>query len=239
MRFKRKAAAPPVVAPEQGEASLGSIGRALWRHKRSIIGPTLIMAAAAFVAVNLLTPKYRSEARVLIEGRENIFLRPEAEKAMLDRATVDQEMLTSQVQQVLSRDLARDVIKQLNLSDLPEFDTARREFSPTTLLSLIGLTRDPSTLPLEERVLNAYFERLSAYAVDKSRVIVIDFQSYDPELAAKVANAIAERYLALQQAAKQDQARAAGQWLAVEIDKLRARVAEAEAKVEEFRAKSN
>src|SRR5262247_3462151 len=124
------------------EISLGTVARAVWRNKRAIIGPTLLIAAAAFVAVNLITPRYRSEARVLIEGRENIFLRPEAEKAMLDRATVDQEMLTSQVQQVLSRDLARDVIKQLNLSDLPEFDTARREFSPTTLLSLIGLTRD-------------------------------------------------------------------------------------------------
>ena len=38
------------------------------------------MAAAAFVAVNLMTPRYKSEARVLVEGRENIFLRPEAEK---------------------------------------------------------------------------------------------------------------------------------------------------------------
>ena len=63
-----------------GEANLGTIARALWRNKRSIIGPTLIVAAAAFIAVNLMTPRYKSEARVLVEGRENIFLRPEAEK---------------------------------------------------------------------------------------------------------------------------------------------------------------
>ena len=36
---------------------------------------------AAFVGVNLITPHYKSEARILVEGRENIFFRPEAEKA--------------------------------------------------------------------------------------------------------------------------------------------------------------
>jgi uncharacterized protein involved in exopolysaccharide biosynthesis/Mrp family chromosome partitioning ATPase len=92
---------------------------------------------------------------------------------------------------------------------------------------------------LEERLLAAYYDRLNAYAVDKSRVIVIEFQSADPELAALAANTIAERYLVMQQVAKQDQARSAGQWLSGEIEKLRKSVSEAEAKVEDFRAKSN
>ena len=60
------------------ELNLGLVGRAVWRKKRFIIVPVLICAAAAFVAVNLMTPRYKSEARVLVEGRENIFLRPEA-----------------------------------------------------------------------------------------------------------------------------------------------------------------
>ena len=112
------------------ELSLGAVGRALWRNKRSIIGPTLIMAAAAFIAVNLITPRFKSEARVLVEGRENIFLRPEAEKAMIDRGAVDQETVTSQVQLVLSRDLAREVIAQLKLDEAPEFNAALNDFSP-------------------------------------------------------------------------------------------------------------
>src|SRR6185312_6555429 len=98
------------------ELNLGTIARAIWRKKRSIIGPTLVIAAAAFIAVNLMTPRYKSEARVLVEGRENIFLRPEAEKTMMDRSPVDAETVTSQVQLVLSRDLASEVIKDLNLS---------------------------------------------------------------------------------------------------------------------------
>ncbi len=91
----------------------------------------------------------------------------------------------------------------------------------------------------EERVLQAYSERLTAYAVEKSRVIVVEFQSGDPDLAARVANSIADEYLILQQAARQDQAKSASQWLLVEIEGLRKKVGEAEARVEEFRSKSN
>ena len=228
-----------VAVINDGEANLGTVARALWRNKRSIIGPTLIAAAAAFIAVNLMTPKYKSEARVLYEGRENIFLRPEAEKTVIDRGTIDQEALASQVQLVLSRDLARQVIEKLNLAELPEFNSVPDGFSLMTIPRLLGLARDPNSMSLEERLLGAYYERLNAYAVDKSRVIVIEFQSADPELAARAANTVAERYLVLQQVARQDQARSAGQWLSGEIEKLRTKVSEAEGKVEDFRGKSN
>ena len=115
-----------------------------------------------------------------------------------------------------------------------------RGFSPLkSLLALVGIGRDPFSLTPEERVLEAYYERFTAYAVDKSRVIVVDFQSRDPELAARVANSIAEGYLVLQQDARQQQAKSAGQWLSGEIEHLRKKVAEAESRVEDFRSKSS
>jgi succinoglycan biosynthesis transport protein ExoP len=106
-------------------------------------------------------------------------------------------------------------------------------------LALFGIGRDPFSLTPEERVLDAYFERFTAYAVDKSRVVVIEFQSIDPDLAARVANSIAESYLVLQQGARQEQAKSASQWLSGEIDNLRKKVAEDEARVEDFRSKSS
>ena len=226
-------------APVDDEVNLGTIGRALWHNKRSIIGPALIMAAAAFIGVNSMTPRYKSEARVLVESRENIFLRPEAEKALTDRSGVDQETVSSQVQLVLSRDLARAVIKQLNLTRLPEFNAALQQSSLLSVLRYAGLAKDPLSMTVEERVLAAYYDRVSAYAIEKSRVIAVEFQSADPKLAARAANAIAEKYLAFQQVAKQDQARSAGRWLSRELDNLRRKVSEAEGKVEAFRAKSN
>ena len=223
-----------------GEIDLGALGRALWRRKVLIAGLTLAAAAIAFAAVNLITPRYKSEARVLIETRENIFFRPDAEKTIERGTTVDQEAVTSQVQLILSRDLAREVIKKLKLGERPEFDPVLAGPSLVrTLLSLFGIIRDPMDMTPEERVFKSYYERLSVFQVEKSRVIAIEFESQDPELAARVANAVAEGYLVLQQAAKQEQTRAASAWLSGEIDRLRTRVAESEAKVEQYRSRTN
>jgi succinoglycan biosynthesis transport protein ExoP len=222
------------------EFDLSGVGRALWRKKLWIIVPTILVAVLAAVAVNLITPKYKSEARILIEGRENVFLRPEAEKASERGDRLDPEAVTSQVQLVLSRDVARNAIGKLKLSERPEFDPVLRGVSSAKqILILSGLVRDPLTMSPEERVLESYYERIAAYPVDKSRVIAVEFQSADPDLAARVANVVAETYLTLQQTAKQEQTRVASQWLAGEIEVLRKRVAEAEGRVEEFRSKSN
>jgi capsular polysaccharide biosynthesis protein len=74
------------------------------------------------------------------------------------------------------------------------------------------------------------------YAVDNSRVIGIDFESTDPQLAADVANAIADEYLSRQRAAKRDTTADAAQWLSDQIVDLRSKVQAAEAKVEQYRS---
>ena len=229
----------PAAAPV-GDIDLGALRHALWRRKFLILGLTLLTAATAFAAVNLVTPRYKSEARVLIETRENIFLRPDADKNTDRAATVDQEAITSQVQLILSRDLAREVIKELKLADRPEFDPVLGGSNFFHgVLGLLGIVKGPLDMTPEERVLKSYYDRLSAFQVEKSRVIAIEFESQDPELAARAANAVAEAYLRFQQAAKQEQTRAAGAWLSREIERLRSNVAQAEAKVEQYRAKTN
>ena len=229
----------PAAAFESGDLDLRGLGQALLRHKNWIIVPTLVAAALSIAAVNLVTPRYKSEARILIDGRENVFLRPNGERNE-ERTALDAEAVTSQVQLLLSRDLAREVIRKNKLAERPEFDPVLRGFLPVkSLLALFGIGRDPFSLTPEERVLDAYFDRFTAYAVDKSRVVVIEFQSIDPDLAARVANSIAESYLVLQQDARQEQAKSASQWLSGEIDSLRRKVADDESRVEDFRSKSS
>jgi succinoglycan biosynthesis transport protein ExoP len=226
-------------ASESGDLDLRAIGEALARQRGWIIVPTVLAAVLSVIAVNMVTPRYKSEARILIDGRENIFLRPNGERND-ERNALDPEAVTSQVQLLLSRDLAREIIKKNKLAERPEFDPVLQGLSPLkSLLALVGIGRDPFSLTPEERVLDAYYDRFTAYAVDKSRVIVIEFQSRDPELAARVANSIADGYLVLQQGARQDQAKSASQWLSGEIENLRRKVAEAESRVEDFRSKSS
>jgi polysaccharide biosynthesis transport protein len=231
--------AKPTAATTTGDLDLRTLGAALKRKRGWIIVPTVLAAVLSITSVNLVTPRYKSEARILIDGRENVFLRPNGERNE-ERTALDAEAVTSQVQLVLSRDLAREIIKKNKLADLPEFDPVLRGLSPIkSILALFGIGRDPFSMTPEERVLDAYFDRLTVYAVDKSRVIVVEFQSQDPDLAARVANSIVDGYLVLQQNARQEQAKSASLWLSGEIDSLRKKVAEAESRVEDFRSKSS
>lgn len=235
--------APVVAQPapaESGDIDLHALGGALARRRGWIIVPTVLALVASVAIVNLITPRYKSESRILIDGRENVFLRPNSDRSTEERQALDPEAVTSQVQLVLSRDLAREIIKKNKLAERPEFDPVLQGVSPLkSLAALVGIGRDPFSMTPEERVLDAYYDRLQAYAVDKSRVIVVEFQSQDPELAVRVANSIADGYLVLQQNARQDQARNASQWLSGEIENLRKKVSDAEAKVEDFRSKSS
>ncbi|SEI06410.1 exopolysaccharide transport family protein [Tardiphaga sp. OK245] len=235
-KAERVIAAP---APDLGDLDLRALWQALIRRKMWILVPTVLALVGSLVIVNMITPRFKSEARILIDGRENVFLRPSGERNE-ERTSLDAEAVTSQVQLLLSRDLAREIIKKNKLAERPEFDPVLQGAQPwRSLLGLMGIGRDPFSMTPEERVLDAYYERLTAYAVDKSRVMVVEFQSRDPELAARVANSIADGYLVMQQNARQNQARSAGQWLSGEIDDLRKKVVEAEARAEEFRSKSS
>src|SRR6202051_103501 len=229
----------PAASAVSGDLDLRVLGQALLRKRGWIIVPTLLAAVLSIAAVNLITPRYKSEARILVDGRENVFLRPNGERNE-ERTALDAEAVTSQVQLLLSRDLAREIIKKNKLAERPEFDPVLQGLSPLkSLLALFGIGRDPFSLTPGERGLDAYYDRFTAYAVDKSRVIVIEFQSRDPDLAARVANSIAEGYLVLQQNARQEQAKSASLWLSGEIDSLRKKVSEAESRVEDFRSKSS
>ena len=226
-------------APLPGDLDLRTLGQAIVRNRDWIIVPTVLAAVLSIAAVNLVTPRYKSEARILIDGIENVLTRPNGERNE-ERAALDAEAATSQVQLLLSRDLAREIIKKNKLAEQPEFDPLLQGLSPTkSLLALFGIGRDRLSRTPEQRVLDAYFDRFTAYAVDKSPVIVIEFESRDPELAARVANSIAESYLVLPQNARPAQTKSASQWLSVEFENLHKKVAEAESRVEDFRSKSS
>ena len=78
------------------ELDLSALGSSLWRKKWRILRPALLVGLVALITVQVITPRYQSESRVIVEGRDNIYLRPDADKDMLDR-TVDQEAVTARL----------------------------------------------------------------------------------------------------------------------------------------------
>jgi uncharacterized protein involved in exopolysaccharide biosynthesis len=216
--------------------------RTLWaavrRKKAWILIPTLAALLAAGAFITFVKPRYTAEAQVLLENQESFFTRPERSEAAHEFISgPDPESVASQVQLVTSRDLGRRAIAALNLVGDAEFDSLAHGLGPISrVLVLFGVMRDPTRIPPEDRVLEAYLDRLTVFSPPKTRVLTIQFRSTDPELAARAANLIATLYLDMQSEAKRDAAKAAATSLTAEISELRVKLARAEAESEQFRA---
>jgi polysaccharide biosynthesis transport protein len=228
-------------SPQGDMLDLGALFRAVGRRKYWIILPTLLTLVGSVVAVNLISSRYTGEARILLESRDGYYTRPGGDRDTSNGSAqnIDPEAVQSQVQVIMSRDLARDAIRRIGLVGNGEFDPGVGILSSMKrIMVLLGFATHPADRTPEDRVLERYYDRLQVYPVIKSRIVAVEFTSEQPELAAKGANTIAEAYLETMEAAKKDTARSASTWLSSAIDPLRKRLAESEAKVEEYRSKA-
>lgn len=213
------------------EIDLSDVWKAILAGKRTIIGVTLLFFLLALAYVLTATPRYSGEAKVLVENQEGYLTRQDRSDAAPDEAAV-----ASQVQVILSRDLARQAIRRLNLSGNPEFDPIAG--GGGLLRQMVGLVTGTRSSTREDRIFEEYYKRINVFALPKSRVVSVEFQSRDPALAARAANVIAELYIEMQANAKREQARGSAEALGAQVAALRIRAAETDGRVEEFRAKS-
>ncbi len=220
------------------DIDVAELGRRVAAHRWWLIGPTLACLIGSTVAVNVIAPRYTGETKILLENQESYLTR--GDKVDPQPAPLpDDEAVQSQVQLVSSRDLARSAIRQLGLQGNPEFDPIARGIGPITrTLILLGLEQDPTRIAPEERMLETFSDRLTVFPVNKSRVLTVEFDSKDPDLAARAANTVADLYIDLQGSAKRDAARSAAETLRTLIASLRIKAADAEAKAQAFRTQS-
>jgi succinoglycan biosynthesis transport protein ExoP len=100
----------------------------------------------------------------------------------------------TQYQILESQTLAQDVIERLNLSQSPEFRRSekRKTNSPT------GITVPPVGNPPSEddsAMIGAFLERLNIQPIRNSRLVKVNFESQDPQLAARAVNTLAQAYI--------------------------------------------
>lgn len=217
------------------DIDVGRLFGAIWRDKFTIALGALALTALVVLALMLATPQYRSDARVLIDASESVFTRPEGDDRG-NQIQFDPEAVASQVEVITSTDLLMQVADDLGLAALEEFNPAASMSAFGRGLAMLGVISSPSEGTQDERVLNVMRDKLTVFPVENSRVIVIRFASEDAALAARVPNALAEAYVALESRAELINTGAAAEYLAGEIGQLEGEVRIAEGKVADFRA---
>lgn len=222
-------------ASNDGGIDLPRLFSALRARKGWILLPTLAAFGLGLAFVTYVSPRYTATAKVLLENQESYFTRPEkAAPELTTPSMYDAEGVQSEAESIATEDLARKAVQKLGLAHNSEFNPASSRGPLSVLVSLFGGghgERDG-----EDRAVETFLSRLTVFPVAKSRILQIEFVSTDPALAASGANTVAELYLTAKAEAKKNATKAAGAWLSGKIEELRGRVADADAKVETYRA---
>jgi uncharacterized protein involved in exopolysaccharide biosynthesis len=186
----------------------------VWRRRLLVAAVAIGVVAAAFGYLAITRPSYVATASILVDPRD---VRSTNIDSVLPGIGADSAAIASQVSIIQSRDLLGSVFDALGLDSDPEYAGA-------------GLTRDGMVQKF-----------LGAVGVEReglTYVINVSVKSADPEKAARIANAIVERYIAgttAQQANATSDVNAA---LNARIEALQADVSAAERAVEDFRQKN-
>ena len=211
---------------------------ALWARALRIVIVTVLLLVATYLVLMFVPKQYESVAGLLVEDRSNTYTQAATQTSGTTNSAISIDaLLSSQIELIKSRDALLAVADQLNLRSLPEFNGAGGTSPLTMVLGLIGKKPEPKSV--DETVLATLSDRLTVVRELDSAVISIHVRSYDPELAAKIANAIAAEHVKRRAQQSLTDTRDATVWLQQQIDQLRVKVQAADSKVADFKSQNS
>ncbi|MFH0788474.1 MAG: polysaccharide biosynthesis tyrosine autokinase [Pseudomonadota bacterium] len=177
--------------PENREINLRDYWHILLKRRWIVITFFLVLVTTVAIQSLTMTPVYRATAQILIEKSTPALLSGQ-EIVAID--TSGQDFYQTQYQILESRSLAREVIKRLNLITHPEFKPlVKKEDNPSPGVSLQVV---PGLVQTDDSdLVNKFLGNLKIEPIRNSRLVKVNFESTDPQLAAKAANALSRAYI--------------------------------------------
>ena len=220
--------------------------RTIAKRKWSIVGLTVAVTLLAALVVFATRPTYRSTAMLLIEGQKNKVVGIEEVYAGMNSA--GREYYQTQAEILKSREVTAKVVQKLKLAAHPEFDP-RRQQPPVwkAWLGMAGVDADSLRAvvsgegaatgkdPITKAVISRVQRQLSVDLVRLSQLVRVSFDAYDPNLAAKIANSVAEAYIESDLEARYQMTQKASNWLSERLGGLRQKVETAERALQQYR----
>lgn len=235
---------------ESGNGMSLSLVLAIARRRWRLIAAVALAAIAVSVALAVFLPtRYEASAVIQIDPRRKSIANvdPIVADIKADTTTIE-----SEVEILRSRAVALRVIDTLGLRDKLEADAntwwarlsralsfraepARSDRKAASIDELIA-PKPGSYEPERDAVVMAFLDTLKVQRVRVTQLIEIKATASDPVMAARIANTMAEVYIASQLEAKSRATTMATGLLEEKLDSLRKRVGEAERRVEQYKA---
>jgi polysaccharide biosynthesis transport protein len=192
--------------------------------QRSLIVLTTVAAVVAGCLFSVLTPiQYTAVTEILIDPAEPQLAENglTAKEQLADRARLQVE---SQIRVLMSGNVLRRVIISEQLDQDPEFTGRSWHFD--------FASSAPSPMLAALRQLERC---LRVSLADRSQVVGVSASTGDREKSARIANAVAQAYLAEQAAARLDAVQRASEAIIAQLKELSASVREAEHRLQQFK----
>ncbi|MBR1329077.1 polysaccharide biosynthesis tyrosine autokinase [Bradyrhizobium ottawaense] len=206
--------------------------------------PTMVAIVSACVILALLylftaAPLFTSTVSMVIDTRKVQLFQ---QQSVLGDIAIDSATVETQVEILKSENISLAVIRDLHLTEDPEFTGSGGGLLGVIVGSVTGLfssSRAPSEFELTRKALGVFASNRTVKRLGLTYVMEIGFTSRDPAKAARIANAIADAYIVDQLEAKYQATRRASVWLQDRIKELRTQASAAQKAVVDFKIANN
>lgn len=211
--------------------------RVLRLRWRFVLASVLLFLAATLAWVVVAPPKYAAVTQILIDPRDlQVVKDAVAPQNQANEASL--VLIDSEARVLTSDGVLKRVVEKLGLDKDPEFVEPQSIFDAlrSHLSALLGLSSETDP---KIAALRSLRDRTSARRLERSFVVELGVTTEERQKSARIAQAIAETYLAADNEARAQATRAASGALAGRLGELQEAVRKAETTVQNYRAANN
>lgn len=187
----------------------------LRKHQWMILTFLLTVVTVVTIASFKMKPVYVASARVEVD-RENPNALPFQDSNSIDMYMDLENYIETQIEILRSETLAMKTIRSMDLARYPEFGG-----NPNEIIDAGANQKEPP-------ILGAFLGRLNVKRVPNSRLLEVQFEGENPELAAQVVNAHLQNYVEENFKSRYDATTQASNFLSSELEELRIKMEKSE-----------
>lgn len=214
---------------------LKKIWHAVWSRKWGIVLLVAVVAVLMAVLLSRMTPIYKAVTSVIIEvkGTPVVSFQP------ANAPTEVSEYLQTQLSLIQSRGVAEKVVRDLELTEHPEFDLRQQ---PGPLIDIGGMLdaimgEEPEPLTeaqIMDHATQVFMDRTTVWVEGKSQLVYLSVAMADKLMAAQAANHLATSYIEAQLEAKVEMSMTAASWMNTRLVDLRQNLKDSEDRLQAY-----